>query len=82
MLVLPQRADEEGVWRIFEVFTKKVGREINTGNLHFYLAKTEQAVCPFKYQSAFCLHLSQVQHSRGKPFGTAHFCIQTRECRC
>lgn len=53
MLILSQRADEEGVWRISEVFAKEVGREINTRNLHFYLAKTEQAVCPVKYQSAY-----------------------------
>ena len=53
MFVLPQRADEERVWRIFEVFAKEVGREINTGNLHFYFTKTEQAVCPFKHQPLF-----------------------------
>lgn len=75
MFVLPQRADEKRVWRIFEISAKKVGREINTRNLHFYLTKTEQAVCSLKYQPAFCIHLSQIQHSRGEPLGTTYFCI-------
>lgn len=80
MFVLPQRANEERVWRIFEVSAEQEP-EFEQRKLFVYKSEAKQTLQPRQHQPFIQLYLSEIQHSGSKSFRSTPVCFKTGKLR-